>query len=421
VAFVTRIRNWLKQLNAFDNPDKTTGNNIQEQRHATYVYFVLLAVGVYILVLYNSLTYFTDSFTVTSPSLQQFQQLQQHYGADVFNCPCSQVSITYSSFIDFECGFHPVCTSQFISDSYLQELFELYKELDKQSATTNAFTLYGTMFSHFQVLRTLCNLVRDAFQDARQQYLTSSIISAYMIDYNLFDKQMNTSMAAFYSALPNEFLGNLQLVRGMMQGNAFVSLYSTNWYPVLYNLGPSATVYMQPQSYGNCSCLTTSSCTQSSNPFIQGYLVGCTPLESLLRSSIECLYEQTCLDLLTAYLNLSLPVLVPLNISETHFSQTDTIESITQQMFIETCSSNVSYNQFFEQCHPLSCSVTPTKRNSFITVVTTLLSLYGGLTTALKLVVPFFVFSIYKLIRRRKQTLQINVQPSQSEIQVDSI
>ncbi|CAF4153064.1 unnamed protein product [Adineta steineri] len=67
-------------------------------------------------------------------------------------------------------------------------------------------------------------------------------------------------------------------------------------------------------------------------------------------------------------------------------------------MFVETCSSNVSYNQYFEQCKPDSCSVTLFESGSFIIIVTTILGLYGGLTTCLKLIVPFLVFSTYKLI-----------------------
>jgi hypothetical protein len=188
MTFVSQIRNWLKQLNAFDNPTKATANYLQQQRRATHVYFLLLSSALFILVMYNSLAYSTKKFTVSSPSLEQYQQLQQQYGVDALNCPCSQVSITYSSFIDIECGFHPVCTSQFISDSYLHQLFQIYNGLDTEYATANAFTLQGTIFSHFQVLLTLCNLARDAFTDARQEYLTSSLISASMIDYNLFDE-----------------------------------------------------------------------------------------------------------------------------------------------------------------------------------------------------------------------------------------
>ena len=286
------------------------------------------------------------------------------YDVNDFSCPCSQVSITYSSFIDFQCSFHPVCTSEFLTDSYLQQLFEIYQQLNVRDATANAFTLQGTIFSHFQALRILCDLAKDAVQDARQHYLTSSIIFTSMTDQNLFETQINASLARFQSTLSGEFLSNLQLFRGIAQGNAFVSLYSTNWYPVLNNWVSDGKVYLHPQYYGNCSCLASAFCTQPSVPYIQGYLVGCTSLEALLQSTIECLYEQTCLDLLIMYLDLPSTLPQQLNRNETRFSANATINSVFQEMFIETCSSTISYNRFFDQCHPLSCSVTVTNETT---------------------------------------------------------
>lgn len=283
--------------------------------------------------MYNSLIYIDQRFTVTSPSLGVYQELQQQYGPDRFSYPCSRASITYSSFIDFECEFHPVCKSEFISDFSLQKLFEIYNGLNIQDARTNAFTIRGTIFPRFQALRILCNLAKDALQDTREEYLTSSFIAASMIDKNVFDTQMNTSLTQFQSTLPDEVLINLQFIRGMVQSNAFVSLYSTNWYPVLNNWFVTVTVYMHPQYYGNCNCLTSSSCTRTSIPFIQGYLVGCTPLESLLASTIECLYEQTCVDLLITYMNLSTSMPALLNNSQTRFSPNTTINSVVHQMF----------------------------------------------------------------------------------------
>ena len=411
VTLIARIRDRLREVNAFDNLSSTTLDDTQQQRRATYIYFFILFFACFILITYNSLLYIDERFTITNPSLAVYQELHQQYGLDHFDCPCSRVSITYSSFIDFECDFHPVCESEFISDLFLQKLFEIYNGLNIAEARTSTFTIGGTIFPHFQALRILCNLAQDAFQDARKQYLASSIISASMIDENLFNTQMNTSLTRFQSTLPNDLLSDLQFIRGMFQGNAFVSLYSSNWYPVINNWALDATVYMQPQYYSNCNCLTSSSCAQPSVPFIPGYLVGCTPLESLLASTIECLYEQTCIELLTTYLNLSIPIPRLLNYNETHFFSNATIDSIGQQMFIETCSSNVSYNQFYEQCHPLSCLVTLAKRNSPIFVVTTLFGLYGGLTTALKLIVPFLVFSLYRVIRKPRRILTIEVRP----------
>lgn len=411
VTIGTKIRDWFKKLNVFD--DANSGVSIEQQYPATRVYLLLLVIALLILILYTSLTYNTNTIIITSPSLEQYQQLQQRYGLDAVSCPCSQLSVTHSSFIKVECDFHPVCTSQFISDTYLQELFQLYNDLDTTYAASNAFTLQGTIFTHFQALLSLCNLAKDAVNDAQQQYLASFIVSAYMIDFNLFDKEVNASLVDFQSTLSNSFFISLQMIRGIIQGNGLISGYSTNWYPVTYNIVPSGTIYFKPQYYGNdkCNCATSSACIQSSTPFIPGYVVGCNPLESLLRSTIECLYEQSCVDLLTTYLNTSLShSLTLLNNSKTRFSSNHTVDSIVQQTFIETCSSNVSYNQFFEQCQPRSCSVTLFGPNSLILIVTTIVGLYGGLTTFLKLIVPLLVFTTYKLVRKYKQRAQIGVQ-----------
>ena len=415
---IVRIRDRLKRVNAFDSVSSTTLDDIQQQRRATYIYLFILFAACCILLMYNSLIYIDERFTITNPSLGVYHELQQQYGVDHFNCPCSRVSIMYSTFADFECDFHPVCKSEFMSDVYLRKLFAIYNELNIQDARQNAFTIRGTIFAHFQALLILCNLAKDAFQDARKQYLTSSIIAASMLDKKMFDKQMNTSLTRFQSTLPDEILSNLQFILGVFHGNALISLYSTNWYPILNNWLVYATVYMQPQYYGNCSCLTSSSCTQTPVPFIQGYLVGCTILESVLASTIECLYEQTCVELLTTHLNLSIPIPTLLKNNETRFSPNATVASIVQQMFIETCSSNVSYNQFFEQCHPLSCSATFVKRNSPIYVVTKLFGLYGGLTTALKVIIPFLVFPLGKVIRKRRRTLQTKVHPYEARTEL---
>ncbi|CAF1008864.1 unnamed protein product [Adineta steineri] len=407
----TKIRDWFKKVNVFEDTNRTI--TIEQQCAATHVYLLLLIISLFIIVLYTSLTYYLNTFTITKPSLEQYQQLQQRYGSDAVSCPCSRLSITHSSFITLQCNFHSVCTSPFTSDAYLQELFQLYNTLDSTYATSNAFTLQGTIFSHFQALAALCNLVKDSVNDAQQQYLVSYIISTLMIDFDLFEKETNASLNEFQLTLPNSFLNSLQIIRGLMQGNGFVSAYSTNWYYITKNINLGSMLYLKPQYYGSdmCNCATLSTCTQSSTPYIKGYLVGCTPLESLLQSTLECLYEQPCIDLLTTYLNMSLSShLVPLNKSETRFSTDDTVNSIVEQMFVETCSSSVSYNQFFEQCKPDYCSVTIFEPGSFIIVITTILGLYGGLTTFLKLVVPFVVFSTYKLVRKYKRRAQVGIQ-----------
>ncbi|CAF1375969.1 unnamed protein product [Adineta steineri] len=417
VPIGTKIRDWFKKVNVFEDTNRAV--SIEQQCLATRVYIFLLIISLIIVVIYTSLTYYLNTFTITNPSLEQYQQLQQRYGLGAVSCSCSRSSIPYSTFIELECDFHPVCTSHFISSSYLQELFELYNDSDTTYASSNAYTLQGTIFTHFQTLLALCNLTKDFVSDAQQQYLASSVVSTYLTDFDLFETETNTSLVNFRMTLPNSFVNSLQLVRGLIQGNGLVSAYSTNWYPFTHNIVKFGTIYFKPQYYGSdgCNCATSATCTQPSTPFIQGYLVGCTPLESLLQSTLECFYEQSCVDLLGIYLNISLPnSTIPLYKNETRFSATDTIDSIAQQMFVETCSSNVSYNQYFEQCKPDSCSVTLFESGSFIIVVTTILGLYGGLTTFLKLIVPFLVFSTYKLFLQQAQAQAQARQPASTQV-----
>ncbi|CAF1141419.1 unnamed protein product [Adineta ricciae] len=399
VTFSRKIYVWAKKLNVFD----TVMNNktIEEQRRGTRVYLVLLSITLLIFGLNNLLIYSSFITVIYNPSLEEYEQLQQQYSIDAINCPCFHFSIPYSSFIELEFDLHQVCGSEFVSDWYIKELFQIYNQLNYFHAKWNAFTLQGTCFTQFQTLAVLCSHVKDIINDGRQQFLASSVISANIIDNSALNTQINTSLMKFQSTLPNVFLNTFHLLRGMIQSNGMVSSYSTNWYLQMKDVVQYATVYFHPQFYNNCNCATSSTCTQSSTPFILGYFVGCTPLESLLQSTFECFYNQSCVDLLVTYLNISLPSsIVTLNKNETRFSMNDTIESIVEEIFIERWLSNISYAKFFEQCKPVACYITVTHRNSFLFAVTTVLGLQGGLVTFFKLVVPWLLLSVEKLAQR---------------------
>ncbi|UJR16806.1 hypothetical protein I4U23_003705 [Adineta vaga] len=241
-----KIHVWIKEFNIFENLYHT--RNIYRERAATRFYIVGLCTSLFILAIYTILTDSITTLTIQNPSLDEFQQLQQRYDSNAVNCP--------------------LCSSQFISESFLQELYRLYNQLDVSKAAINAFTL------------------QDAANDAREKFLASSFVSASMLEFQLFDKLINASLTNFLGTLPNSFSNSLRLIRGMTQANSLVSAYTTNWYPVIRFLSDSPTIYLHPQHYGlnNCNCATLSTCTQASAPFLPGYVVGCTPLESILRS-----------------------------------------------------------------------------------------------------------------------------------------
>jgi hypothetical protein len=89
-----------------------------------------------------------------------------------------------------------------------------------------------------------------------------------------------------------------------------------------------------------------------------------------------------------------------LNSSSTRFRVNDTIETMAYQLFIESWTRNISYQNFFDACQPSYCIYSQRYRFNVLEVVTVLLSIYGGLSFGLRLFVPCFMRSIYQIRAR---------------------
>ena len=240
--------------------------------------------------------------------------------------------------------------------------------------------------------------------DGRDAFLQTSVLSSQMPNIDLFYLNTNSTLNDFKKSLSNNFIHNLQMFRGLTQGNGLVSVYATNGdLFLLQNLTADQTIYMKFQSYGECDCGLTASCVQNSIPYIPGYVIGCLPLESFLRSTFECLYDQICVDQMSSYVNSSYFPKSLVNFNS-RFAKNTTISDIVEEMFIESWFNNVSYENFFEECQPNSCSYTITERYNVIYVITTLLGLYGGITILLKLIVPRVARQLHKYIDRCHRT-----------------
>lgn len=65
-------------------------------------------------------------------------------------------------------------------------------------------------------------------------------------------------------------------------------------------------------------------------------------------------------------------------------------------MMIETWNENFNYNQYYEKCAPKLCTYLIIIRNNALYVIITMIGLIGGLSVALRIIVPFAVSSILK-------------------------
>jgi hypothetical protein len=131
---------------------------------------------------------------------------------------------------------------------------------------------------------------------------------------------------------------------------------------------------------------------------ISGFASGCLPISSLLQSTLKCLYNQSCLDEILS-VTLTNDTFLAMPIRETsRFNVNSTVEILVNNLMVEIWKTNFSYQKYFAQCAPLSCTYSQVKRHHFIYVLTKVVGLLGGLIMALGIIVP----SATKFLRRRR-------------------
>lgn len=80
------------------------------------------------------------------------------------------------------------------------------------------------------------------------------------------------------------------------------------------------------------------------------------------------------------------------------FAINATGEEIIDLFAVEDWNQNIDYNSYYQNCHPINCLYTVTKKSHIPTIITTVIGLIGGVSVILKIFVPLFV----RLIRRRQ-------------------
>ena len=205
--------------------------------------------------------------------------------------------------------------------------------------------------------------------------------------------------------------------------------------PMLVNSTQSYRFVPVDKPNSMCYCDISSPCTrpqgfycQSSdchqinstpNQTIPGLLLGCYTYESFSLSTLECLYDQTCIEMLIDwrlfdYMHNYLPTnftnitALSLDVSS-WFSPLDTMDNILIGMFVKYLITSSNYTAFYDQCQPTVCTYTMTERYQLIYIVTSVIGLAGGLTVILRILIPPTVKiarSARQYYRQRRQMIQ---------------
>ena len=102
-------------------------------------------------------------------------------------------------------------------------------------------------------------------------------------------------------------------------------------------------------------------------------------------------------------------ILTPSPSISSRFARNATVNEIVESLFIESWITNISFDDYFIECRPSSCTYTIIYRQCITFIITSIMGLYEGLTISLRLSTPTVVNIVRKLVqlRGRTQTAQV--------------
>jgi hypothetical protein len=143
---------------------------------------------------------------------------------------------------------------------------------------------------------------------------------------------------------------------------------------------------------------------------VPGMRVGCLPYHAIEQATLECFFDETCLNA-TARLISSLPAdrwPTVLNVSMlTKFKANTSIQAILKDQMVEEWTNETSFSKYYDACSPIQCTYTFQRRNDLIAVLTTLIGLFGGLMVSMRILAPLLVQLAHRirgLLSRKQQT-----------------
>ena len=401
--------NYLRKFNLFQKAKRDDEHEIQNEIISTRLFLFLMAASIIILLVYTSQVKMTLSITHNSPTLELYQSLYEDYGKTLV-CPCTNIAIAQKQFISLTRTVHQICRSDFITDkwfSFLNAASTLYISSD--------FRFTGSLL--FQIIASFCHLSDDAIQNGLSKFNASNFVTNNLMDPNSLNEQYQSLINLFISTTASAFANSFEFIRNSTSANGFLSGLSSNFQIGLGNYLPDYPGYriiFAPKVYNEtekCSCARTPTCTehaviQTGNTnettfIIPGLRIGCLLVEGVRQSSLECFYNQTCINQIQYYLQSSIvPNVTALNSSETsRYNISTTMNQLLANLMVESWLHNISYDSYYYECQPKQCTYTKIQKNEIIVIITTLIGLIGGLYKVLLVFVPFVV----KLIRRKKR------------------
>ena len=172
-------------------------------------------------------------------------------------------------------------------------------------------------------------------------------------------------------------------------------------------------VSISPRDYDACSCAFSRTCgvimgiytydTIRNNLVIidqmPNFYVGCYLVDALLMSTLECFYNESCMNHFDQYFDSSLRQSISFPVLNATLNRpTEKVESIVNRMMLDSWQSSVNFSNYYKGCAPIACTFQYRGRNDLFSAITTIIGILGGLSLGYKLIILTVLQIIEKLM-----------------------
>ena len=397
-SIVTIIKSHFLQLNLFKSGIENEQTVLNERR-STRLYLFLFILSLTILTFYYTVTPFTETVTLESPSFVKYSIFARKAP---LQCPCSKVAIKYEKFLQLKPSYHEVCQSDFLSNDWIHHLSLLYEQSWDNSIPSDFRRI--ALFQ-FETLRSLCELVQEILTSGIQSFHQTDFVQSQLVEETLFQVQINSFVSEFINSSPKMFLRTLHFIQNitaqslLMAGASITSVLPCDERIFFFD-GRTVPFPGNVYAFLNnftciCSSSTATNCMGTAtfrNETVAGFQTGCYMINALLKSTLTILYNQPMIDILTN----SSEDFKKLNSS----SSNETVETLLSQMLVDHWSNSTSYEEYFTECAPDICQYIISQRYDIFHIITLMIGLFGGLSAALRILAPFIIEILRPMILR---------------------
>ena len=404
----------LKDLNLFSTSSPTEDPiELQTQRISTRLFILSLTFSFTILVVYTSTRQVIKTIKIANPTIDQYDALYRDHG-EILSCPCTQISVPYSTFIRINYTLHQVCQSIYVTKEFIEYMDSVAAIYDDPQE----FLLGGS--ATFQALMSLCQLSQQTIEISLRSFLKRQYISTVVTAAYLLETQFEMILQQFMSSMIQELLLSMRSIRAMIQINALVPAMFTNYnLAIWFALGHGHRIDVRYDN--NCSCAQSAQCktqaviylsiSRDSFWIVPGFYRGCLLFESLLLSTLECFFDHSCITTFHASINSNIIMnTMSLNASASKkFLPNTTIAEIFENLMVDEWYRSTVHADYYYACRPKECAYDLIVFNDVIYIVTTVVGLIGGLVPIIKLILPFLVRRILSQIRKYSRNTIRNI------------